>query len=189
MTLPNNTGSGSLAGRSANSVAKPIPARVYRTKPIQTGLMSDRPDVRLIATHTLGNSTIAAPSNMLREVLKPRKIPVINAAHPNNTADSTIALKRCILVVAKGAVVTCLAKVNPAPFHAGRSVVERPKPFNTWDLLDSLEQTIQFVEAGILNLEPAPPTLLVLNANFGSQAGTEILLETTHIRIDGGRSF
>jgi hypothetical protein len=119
MTLPNNTGSGSLAGRSANSAAKPIPARVYRTKPIQAGLMSDRPDVRLIATHTLGNSTIAAPSNMSREVLKPRKIPVINAAHPNNTADNTIALKRCVLVVAKGAEATCLAKVNPAPLSCG----------------------------------------------------------------------
>ena len=77
--------------------------------------MTDRPDVRLTATQTLGTRITAAPINMSREVLKPRKTPAATATPTKNIAVLTTALKRRFLVIAKGAEATCLAKVNPAP--------------------------------------------------------------------------
>ena len=83
------------------------------------GLITDRPEVRLVATQALGNSTTDAPNNMSREVLKPRKTPATNATPTRNIAVVTTALKRRFLVAAKGAEATCLAKVNPAPLTCG----------------------------------------------------------------------
>ena len=59
---------GLLWGRSANTIAKPTVARLYRARPIHIGLMTDRPDVRLTATQTLGTRITAAPINMSRDI-------------------------------------------------------------------------------------------------------------------------
>ena len=88
-------------------------------RPSQVGLITDRPEVRLVATQALGNNTTVAPNNMSREVFKPRKTPATNATPTKNIAVATTALKRRFRVVAKGAEATCLAKVNPAPLTCG----------------------------------------------------------------------
>ena len=89
---------------------------------------------------------------MSKKVCRPRKKPANNANPRTSAAVDVTALKRCVRVVAKGAEAYNLAKVNPAPFHAGRSLEERPKPFNTWDLLDFLQNAIQLIQAGVVNL-------------------------------------
>ena len=38
-------------------------------RPSQVGLITDRPEVRLVATQALGNNTTVAPKNMSREEL------------------------------------------------------------------------------------------------------------------------
>jgi hypothetical protein len=82
--------------------------------------------VRLVATQALGNNTTAAPINISREVLKPRKTPAATATPTKNIAVVTTALKRRFLVVAKGAEATCLAKVNLAPFTCGGECSGKP---------------------------------------------------------------
>ena len=103
----------------------------------------------------------------------------------------TTALKRRFLVVAKGAEATCLAKVNPAPLHAVGSVVERPKPINTWELVDFAEDAVQFLEARVMNLETALAILLVLDSDFGAKSAAQVGLQPADVGVNRriGRGF
>ena len=94
--------------------------------------------------------------------------PTPNAREATHTADHSTALNRCVLVAAKGTEASNLAKVNLAPFHAGGSVVERPKPFNTWVLPDPLEDTVEFVQGRVLDFKTTSAILLVLDPYFGA---------------------
>ena len=47
--------------------------------------------------------------------------------------------------------------------------MERPKPFNTWELVDFAEDAVQFLEARVMNLETALAILLVLDSDFGAK--------------------
>ena len=84
-------------------------------------------------------------------------------------------------MAAKGTEASNLAKVNLAPFHAGRSVVERPKPFNTWVLLILLRipsssskvvywtsrRPRPFCWCWILTLAPACAEILLKSTHIG----------------------
>ena len=63
--------------------------------------------------------------------------------------------------------------------------MERPKPFNTWELLDSVEHAVQLLEAGVVNLKPPLTILLMLNSDFGAEPTAKILLQAADIGIYG----
>ena len=61
--------------------------------------------------------------------------------------------------------------------------MERPKPFNTWVLLDPFEDTVELIQSGVLDFKTTPAVLLVLDPDLGTKPRAEILLKSTHIRV------
>ena len=52
--------------------------------------------------------------------------------------------------------------------------MERPKPFNTWELADFTEDAVQLFEARVVNLKTALAILLVLDSNFGAKPSAQV---------------
>ena len=61
--------------------------------------------------------------------------------------------------------------------------MERPKPFNTWELVDFAEDAVQFLEARVVNLETPLAILLVLDSDFCAQSATQICLQPADIGV------
>ena len=62
--------------------------------------------------------------------------------------------------------------------------MERPKPFNTWELADFTEDAVQLFETRVVNLKTALAILLMLDSNFGAKPTAEIRLQPADIRVN-----
>ena len=61
--------------------------------------------------------------------------------------------------------------------------MERPKPFNTWVLLDPFEDTVELIQSRVLDFKTTSAVLLVLYPDLGTKPCAEILLKSTHIGV------
>ena len=69
--------------------------------------------------------------------------------------------------------------------------MERPKPFNTWELVDFAEDAVQFLEARVMDLQTALAILLVLNSHFSAKPAAQVGLQPADIGVNRrlGRGF
>ena len=69
--------------------------------------------------------------------------------------------------------------------------MERPKPFNTWELADFTEDAVQLFEARVVNLKTALAILLVLDSDFGAKPAAQVGLQPADIGVNRcfGRCF
>ena len=61
--------------------------------------------------------------------------------------------------------------------------MERPKPFNTWVLLDPFEDTVELIQSGVMDLKTTSAVLLVLDPDLGTKPRAEIFLKSTYVRV------
>ena len=61
--------------------------------------------------------------------------------------------------------------------------MERPKPFNTWVLLDPFEDTVELIQSAVLDFKTTSAVLLVLDPDLSTKPRAEIFFKSAHVRV------